>query len=500
MGELVQTTLGAVRGLANGSTQAFLGIPYADSPAGEWRFAPPRPLAPVDTEIDATEYLPACPQVPSALPGMTAGPVDEARCLNLNVFTPGVDAARRPVMFWIHGGAFTTGSGRQALYDGSHLAARGDVVVVTINYRLGALGFLCPEATAGDAGPRAPTTNVGILDQIAALRWVRDNIAGFGGDPGNVTIFGESAGGMSVTTLMGTPAARGLFHKAIPQSGAAQATLTAEQSVQATEHLVRTLGHAAFSLEALRAVPHEQLLEAQVATTEALQGDRLLTWAPVVDGNHLPAHPLEALRAGYGAEIPTLVGSTADEWRLFSVAAPGHRDMNESTLRKRLRGRAEAARADLDAVLATYAGRTPSEVFDAVETDRVFWLPATRLAEVQRQHQADTFMYRFSWPSPAVRGLLGACHAVELPFVFGTLEAPGMDRFSGTGPAAEALAGQVMDAWIAFARMGNPGHATLPEWAPYDATNRTTMDLAAECRSLNRPDEERRLLWAGMKD
>ena len=509
MAELVQTTLGAVRGLANGSTRAFLGIPYAASPVGARRFAAPQPLERSADEIDATEFSPSCPQPPSPLPGMAPGPVDEASCLNLNVFTPAADGAKRPVLFWIHGGAFTSGSGRQAMYDGSRLAARGDVVVVTINYRLGALGFLCPDPVGASDGSAsdgsgsaaaAASTNVGILDQIAALRWVRENIEAFGGDPGNVTIFGESAGGMSVTTLMATPAARGLFHKAIPQSGAAQATLSPEQSAEATRRLVAALGHAAFSLDALRAVPVEELLEAQIAITESLQVDRLLAWAPVVDGVHLPEHPLESLRAGHAADIPLLVGSTADEWRLFTIAAPGHREMDEETLRKRLRSRVEAGGADIEAVLTHYAAPSPCEVFDAVETDRIFRLPATRLAEVQRSHQPATFMYRFSWPSPVARGALGACHAVELPFVFGTLDVPGMDRFSGKGPAADALSAQVMDAWIAFARLGDPGHADLPAWAPFELTARTTMDFAAECRALERPDEERRLLWAEQTD
>ncbi|MEO2168623.1 MAG: carboxylesterase/lipase family protein [bacterium] len=494
MAQIVETSFGKLEGTAREGHVAFLGIPYAAPPVGERRFSPPQTAESWAGVRDTTQYAPSCPQPPSPLPGMVAGPTEEALCLNLNVFTPAIDEAKRPVMVWIHGGAFTTGSGRQAMYDGGPLVRRGDVVVVTVNYRLGTLGWLMPDEGSDGARP-----NAGLLDQIAALHWVRENIERFGGDPANVMIFGESAGGMSVATLMATPAARGLFHKAIPQSGAAQATLTHEQSAEATAEIGRQLGHTSFSLRKLRAASPEDLIAAQVKVTEKLQLDRLLTWAPVVDGEILLEHPLEAIRGGYAADIPLLIGSTADEWRLFTIAVPGHREMDAAGLHHRIGRRLQAlGGGDAEEMIGLYGTGECCEIFDAIETDRIFRVPAIQLAEAQHAHQRQTFMYRFSWPSPALRGRLGACHAVELPFVFGTLDTPGMDNFAGSGTAAEALSGRVMDAWLAFARHGDPACGGAVEWVPFDALRRTTFDFAADSRVLERPGEERREAWAAV--
>lgn len=492
MGTIVRTTGGPLQGDLREGHEAFLGIPFGAPPVGALRFAAPRPAAPWLKVRDATAFGPACPQPDSALPGMAPGPQAEADCLTLNVYTPNVDAEDRPVLVWIHGGACTTGSNRQLMYDGGPLARRGDVVVVTLNYRLGVLGWLNPGSGAGGFAP-----NVGLQDQVAGLRWVRENIASFGGDPGNVTIFGESAGGMSVTTLLATPSARGLFHKAIAQSGAAQATLSPAQAAEAACALAMELGCETLDATSLRETSVEELLAAQLKVTARLQADRVMPWAPVVDGTIVPQHPLSAIAAGVAGEIPLLVGSTADEWRLFTIAMPQHRSMERDALHKRLTQRlARIGKGDADEVLARYPHTEPWQVFDAIETDRVFWMPAIQLAEAQLNHQKATYMYRFSWPSPAVRGMLGACHAVELPFVFGTLDAPGMDRFSGTGPAAEALALHVMDAWLSFARGGAPSHRGAPDWAPYDTTRRCTMDFAEVSILRNAPEEDRRRVWA----
>ena len=492
MGTIVETTGGRLRGDARDGHEAFLNIPFAAPPVGALRFQPPLPAPEWVGVREADTFGPACPQPESALPGMAPGPEDEATCLNLNVYTPGIDDGQRPVLVWIHGGACTTGSNRQLIYDGGPLTRRGDVVVVSLNYRLGVLGWLTP---GGGADGFAP--NVGLQDQVAGLRWVQENIAAFGGDPNNVTIFGESAGGMSVTTLMATPSAKGLFHKAIAQSGAAQATLSPEQAREASQVLLGALGMETLDVEALREKSVKELLAAQLKVTAQLQADRVMPWAPVMDGSVVPEHPLEAVRRGVASEIPLLVGSTADEWRLFTIAMPHHRSMESADVAKRLAQRLSSlGGGDVDEVLALYPDLKPWQVFDAIETDRVFWMPAIQLAEAQLAHQPRTFAYRFSWPSPAVRGMLGACHAVELPFVFGTLEAPGMARFSGEGPAAEALALQVMDAWIAFARSGDPSHPGLPEWLAYDTSSRATMDFAESSAAIAAPAEDRRRIWA----
>ncbi len=492
MAVTVSTTAGKVEGIDNGSHQAIWGIPYAAPPSGDLRFAAPQPVTPWRQTRMCTEAGAACPQPPSPLPGMAPGPQAED-CLSLNVFTPGCDDGARPVLVWIHGGAFRTGSASQSMYEGRALVERGDVVLVTINYRLGALGYL--DLENGDR-------NIGQRDQIQALQWVRDNIAAFGGDPANVMIFGESAGGMATTTLLAMPAARGLFHRAIAQSGAAQSTLTQEQAERVRFELSRALDIEHIDARRLRDVPVQHIVDASVRAHEALASSLFLPFAPVVDGETLPQHPLEAVRAGAARDVELITGTTRDEWRLFTFALRNHRSLDENGLRKRLASRLRTiAPTDpdraIDRLLEVYAsnGRQSWEVFDAIETDRQFRLPAIELAEAQSQHQPSTFSYLFAWPSPAGRGALGACHAIELPFVFGTLDAPTMDRFAGRGAEADALSLQVMDAWLAFAREGRPSHDGIGHWSAYEPTCRNTLVFDRNTRLESDPASDERRIW-----
>lgn len=496
MAVTVETTSGRIEGIDNGTHRVFRGIPYAAAPAGGSRFSPPAPVTAWSGVRACTEAGRACPQPPSPLPGMAPGPQSED-CLNLNVFTPACDDAARPVLFWIHGGAFRTGSNAQAMYEGRAFVERGDVVLVTINYRLGPLGYLHLDGA---------DRNLGQLDQIQALEWVRDNIAAFGGDPQNVTVFGESAGGMATTTLLAMPRARGLFHRAIAQSGATQGTLTAEDAERVAFEVGRALGMETADRDSLRDVDVDALVAASVKAYEKLTGEVFLPFGPVVDDDTLPVHPLDAIRNGSAKDVPLVVGTTRDEWRLFTFAMRSHRSLEPDALRGRVRARIRSdGAADPDGatqkLLDVYGrdGRAPWEVFDAIETDRNFRLPALELALAQRQHQPDTFAYLFSWPSPAARGALGACHAIELPFVFGTLDAPTMDRFAGHGPEADALSLRTMDAWLAFARAGNPSHADLlagrGEWRTYDAVRRDTLVLDRECRLEGDPQSDERAVW-----
>ena len=423
---------------------------------------------------------------------MAAGPQGED-CLSLNVFTPACDGERRPVLVWIHGGGFRTGASSQAMYEGRALVERGDVVLVTINYRLGALGYLC--ATGTDA-------NAGQLDQVQALEWVRDNIHAFGGDPNNVTIFGESAGGMACATLLGMPRARGLFHRAIAQSGAAQSTLSREQADRVAFELARALDLDHADLDRLRAQPVEDIVAASVRAGEKLAGDVFLPWAPVIDPGTLPRSPLAAVRDGEAKDVELIVGTTRDEWRLFTFAVRNHRSMDGEALRKRVSGRLvrrlpDDADAATERLIEVYSQRLdqPWEIFDAIETDRLFRLPALELAEAQRKHQPATFSYLFSWPSPAGRGALGACHALELPFVFGTLDAPTMDRFAGRGPDAERLSEAMMDAWLGFARTGNPSHDGIGNWAAFDTGTRETLVFAQASGAESDPLPAERRVW-----
>ncbi len=493
---MVETSAGRLTGLRREGHLAFLGIPYAAPPIGRLRFAAPAPVEGWKGVREATRFGASCPQPPSLLAGMDPGAQDED-CLHLNVWTPAADRARRPVLVWIHGGGFVTGSGSQAIYDGGALARRGDIVVVTINYRLGALGFLAPEGNHG------ATLNSGLLDQVRALEWVRDNIEACGGDPGNVTVFGESAGAMSVATLMGMPAAAGLFHKAVAQSGAASATLAPEQAARTAHELARTLGLERADAERLRAIPATALLEAQSAVIAQLQRENFLVFAPVVDPATLPLHPLQAIAAGSARGVALLTGTTRDEWRLFTFALPEHRKLDDDGLARRIGHRLhqqghDATRAE--ALIATYRTARPTapvwQIFDAIETDRLFRMPALGLLDAHRRGGAHaSWLYRFDRPSPAARGLLGACHAIELPYVFGSLDAPGMDRFAGAGPDAAQLSETVMDAWITFARAGVPQAAQLPAWPAWNEAAQPSMRLSEEFALIDDPDPTERRAW-----
>jgi para-nitrobenzyl esterase len=495
MGVVVETQSGKIEGESRGGHERFLGVPFAAPPVGERRWRAPEPAAKWSRVRPALAFAPSAPQPPSALPGMAVGAQDED-CLYLNVYTPRADGAGRPVLFWIHGGGFTTGSGSQALYDGGALAERGDVVVVTINYRLGALGYL--HLPGCDA-------NVGQLDQIAALRWTEENIGAFGGDPRQVTIFGESAGGMAVATLLGMPAAHGLFRGAIAQSGAAHNVHSRESAARVTASVLESLGLGGSEIAKLRALPAAKLVEAATRVVAERRALGLLAYTPVVDSATLPKRPLDAVRGGAAKGVALLVGTNRDETKLFRLGVAESASLSEESLAKRVRSALEALHASpsqAERVIETYrsarAGRAsvePGELLDAIESDRTFRVPAIRLAEAQRAHEPRTYMYLFTWESPARRGTLGSCHALELPFVFGTLGAPTMDRFAGKGPDAEALAARMMDSWLAFARGGDPAHAALPAWPAYDDAKRATLVFDRRSELANAPLDRERAVW-----
>lgn len=506
---LATTTAGAVRGVRRDGVCQFRGIPFAAPPVGTRRFRPPEPVDPWPGIRDATAFGPAAPQQPGLLnPIGPAGTSED--CLTLNVFTPAADDGARPVMVWIHGGGFTSGSGSLGWYDGTSFARRGDVVVVTINYRLGALGFL---HLADLGGPEYTASGVnGLLDQIAALRWVRDNVASFGGDPDRVTVFGESAGGMSVATLLAMPDARGLFRGAIAQSGAAANTFPPRVAAEITGAFLAELG--ATDLEAVLAAPVEALLDAQGAVMSRLMADPghvsgvgglalAMPFQPVVDGEVLPTEPLEAVRAGSAADVALMTGWTRDEWNLFHLMSPG--GLDDPRLLARLdRMVGDAVRGGGRTVAETYRasrpGADPDAVWCAVLTDWVFRLPALRLAEAQHRHQpAHTFVYRFSWPARAMEGRLGACHALDVPFAWNTLDRPGTELFLGDGPLPVELAEVVHDAWWHFARDRDPNHDRLPVWPAYDLVTRPTMDFGEQVEVVHDPGSAERVLWGDLR-
>jgi para-nitrobenzyl esterase len=499
MSTVAQTTSGAVEGDRRPGHVAFRGIPYAAPPVGKLRFAAPQPPEPWPSVRPAREFGPSAIQGEAFAPGAGAeGPTSED-CLYLNVFTPGVDERRRPVLVFIHGGGFIVGSSSSPLYDGGRLAELGDQVVVTFNYRLGALGYLGLGETGASWGL---TPNAGILDQVLALHWVRDNVDRFGGDPSNVTLFGESAGASSVILLMAMPAAAGSFARAIAQSPAISLDLADPGVVvQYGEQLLAALGIPLGDSARIRDVPAEAIRTAQMGV-RGRPGD-WLGFFPVLDPASLPESPQAAFAAGRGAQVPLITGSNRDEWNLFDLPARDDEkravDLPASLL---ARGFPHHAADRLPQLLDTYRRSRveralphhDAALLRAVLGDLRFRLPSVRTAELHAARGLPTYSYFFSYSSPGLHGTLGACHALELPFVFGTLDAPMQDRFAGTGPAVQALSREMIGAWSGFAKTGSPGS----DWPLFDAGRRATRVFDTPSRVEDAPFDEERAAWNGI--
>lgn len=497
---VVETAFGKIEGVFRKGLYIFRGVPFAAPPVGDKRWLPPEPPQPWSGVRPAVAFGPTCPQVPmeiSVLNPPEQQPQSED-CLYLNIWTPELDGAKRPVMVWIHGGGFTTGAGSWLIYNGRRLATRGNVVVVTINYRLNVFGFInLKEVTRG----KIPATgNEGLLDQVFALQWVRDNISRFGGDPDNVTIFGESAGAMSVGTLLGMPKAKGLFHKAILQSGAAFHVNSMERAVKAAEMFLDILGIKPSEAEKLRSMSTEQLLEAHKELSMRARDPRSglgdLPLRPTIDGSVLPKAPIQAMADGSADGIPVLLGTNLDEWKLFALLDRRLNEMDDAALLRRCQRLMPGA--DVVALIEAYRNArgkrgwsvTPADIFVAIQTDRIFRIPAIKLAEAHTRRKQPGYMYLFDWVSPWNGGALGSPHAVELGFVFGTLD----DNFSGSTEEARALSEKIQDAWASFARSGNPSCPSLGNWKVY-GERRETMILGKNCRLVDAPYDEERQAW-----
>jgi para-nitrobenzyl esterase len=487
---LVETRSGKVRGIVRDGARVWRGIPYAAPPVGPLRFRPPGPAPTWTGERDASKYGAVAEQSRDPRVAVMSGMNDKIAmsedCLALNVFAPAEPSPTpRPVMVWIHGGAFVMGMGSSPLYNGAAFATGHDLIVVTITYRLGLFGFLY----LGDLGG-APEGNQAILDQIAALAWVRDNIAGFGGDPGAVTVMGESAGAVSIGTLLAMPAARGLFQRAILQSGASGLKVPDRDDATAVARAV--LAELGTTRDGLADVPVDRIMKVQ----DRLGRERgLSAFMPFVDGVTVPRPPIELIRDGAAAGVPILLGSNRDEFTLFAMfLGDGVLEAVKSPVRKRL-GDDELAR-----VLALYrdarADHDERRAWIDLVGDVAFRVPMIRLAEAQAGRGEAVWMYRFDWTSTAFEGRLGAAHAIELPFVWSKLDLSFSAVLLGADLAgARALGQQMHDTWATFVRTGAPDGGGLPPWPRYDEPRRATMLLDRTCAVVDDPGAATRAVW-----
>ena len=510
---IVETASGKVRGRNTAGIHSFLGIRYGASTEGRNRFMPPQKPRPWAGIQDAFAYGNSAPQSNPARRDPAAGvspemaqlfggaegpqPAESEDCLFLNVWTPGInDNRKRPVMFWLHGGGFTSGSDSSSMYIGANLARRGNVVVVGINHRLGALGH----THLGDLGGEAfaHSGNAGMLDAIAALEWVRDNVERFGGDPGRVMIFGESGGGQKVSMLLGSPPAKGLFHRAIIESGPGVKMLERNRATEIARMLLTEVGLDAKRLADLQTLPVEKIMAAQFAVSAKIGGFPGIIdgFAPVLDPAVLPTHPFYPHATPISADVPVIIGNNRTEMTLF--ADPAAFSLDENGLKTRVK-RFLGDRAD--EVIAGYRRAnpkaTPSDLFFLIWTDDPTTTFTTNIAERRAAlGKAPTYRYRFDWETPALGGKLRVPHGGELPFVFDTNQvAPGLS--GGAGPEAVALAARMSEAWIAFATQGDPNtkKSGLPPWPAYDSERRATMLFNNESKVVNDPrGEERKIM------
>lgn len=500
----VITTYGEVEGFSSaGGIKTFLGIPYGAATAGARRFLPPSPPESWTGVRPAKTFGSSCPQGnprlpkndPASIRGLGA-PVGED-CLVLNVWTPAVnDGGKRPVMVWLHGGGFQVGSGSHPVTDGTNLAARGDVVVVSLNHRLGIFGFLHLEDMCGRHF--AGSGNAGMLDLVLALQWVRDNISQFGGDPRNVTIFGESGGGRKASVLMGMPSAHGLFHRAVVESGPHPRGIAREVASRLAQRFLEYCGVKPGGVEVLQALPAD-VLHAEFekfideVSDPIFPGGQTGRWllSPVIDGAVIPAHPFSPA-SPEGCDVPLMIGTNKDEAALFLHYEGGMDDMDEAKAIQRLK-RVLGERAEK--MYAIHKKNRPSEspygILSAVSSeDRRLLSIETAEAKVKRGG-APVYMYLFTWESN--KGSLRAAHTMEIPFVFHNVDATSI---VGTRESRYALGDIMSDTWIAFARTGDPNNSGIPHWDPYDLQKRATMIFDIPPRIENDPWREERLAWA----
>lgn len=498
---IVSTTAGRLQGTLENGLYVFRGVHYGASTAREGRFKPPKPVEAWPGARDATEFGPICPQEGSVATGQAADATvgfipalpQSEDCLVLNVWTPGLDAAARPVLLWLHGRGYSEGAGSEKWYDGTALAQTGDVVVITINHRLNVFGYLHLARLGGEAF--AGSGVAGLLDAVLALEWVRDNIRAFGGDPNRVLIFGESGGGAKVSTMLALPSAVGLFRRAVIQSGPSLRGADPDETTTTSKRLLERLGLGADELSKLQELPFEEITAAIGRVSEE-EGGGPLGFRPVIDRFYFPKHPYDPVAAASSADVAVLIGSNKDESALFSTGDPQRGTMTNEQLAERVRGllgdRAEG-------VLAVYREQrpdaTPWDLYTAISSERTR-LSSIQLAESQAVSSTQpVYMYLFDWETDFGDGLYKAAHALEIAFVFGH---PDLVPLTGSRAGQDKLASAMSQAWIAFARHGDPNHDGLPQWDPYDGERRATMVFDVESRAVDDPRSEERRAWKGI--
>ena len=502
---VAETTYGRIRGTELNGIKVFKGIPYGATTAGKNRFMPPVAPAKWTGVRDALAYGSSAPQsepgarrAASALAVAAAGlPAESEECLVLNVWTPAVhDNRKRPVMFWCHGGGFVTGSGSSPVTEGLNLARRGDVVVVTINHRLNVLGFTSLEEAGGPEF--ASSGDVGMMDIVAALRWVRDNISEFGGDPNTVMIFGQSGGGRKVATLLAMPSAKGLFHRATIESGATLRLVEPDQGTRVSRELMSTLGIPKDRVRDLQSVPLDRLMSAYFEVVRRMNVDQMTQgFSPLVDGIVLPGHPFHPTASTVSSDVPVMLGSTRTE--LTSSAQESDFSLTDAAMRIRIQ---QLLGSHADAALQVYSklnpGATPSDIYFLIASDYRYSGPVMEIAERRAAlSKGPVYLYYFRWETPVDGGRLKSPHTIEIPFAFDNVKAA--TRLTGGGPEAMALADKVSDTWIAFAKTGNPNNPKMPRWSAFNATDRPTMVFNTESRVVNDPIREQRLvIWKAL--
>jgi para-nitrobenzyl esterase len=487
------TSAGNVRGTLLEGINIFKGIPYGATTAGKNRFMPPIKPAPWTGTRDALAYGPTAPQAPGN--GRRGMPPDGEDCLVLNVFTPAMtNGRRRPVMVWLHGGGFSSGTGSSAILEGSNLARTGDAVVVTINHRLNVFGFTYLSEAGGP--DFALSGAAGMLDIVAALEWVRDNIDRFGGDPNLVTIFGQSGGGRKVATLMAMPSAKGLFHRAIVESGAVLRLTTQEDAVRTTGLLLAELGLQKHQIRELQDVPMAKLLaaDAAIASKVPRREPGQTANSPTIDGRAIPGHPWDPAAPALSAGIPLMIGYARTEETLYDRPTPETLALDEAGLRKRAAARLGGDPAlVIDAFRKAHPEATPWDLWILIATDHPRGTYAREMAKRKAvQAAAPAYLYRFDWETPEGGGHMRSPHTVEIPFVFNNIKIAG--PLISKMPEAFALANRVSASWVAFARTGNPNVAGLPKWPAYSAAARGTMLFNNESRVQQDPDRGPRLV------